>query len=282
MNSRPTGVGPGVTADQGGGWDPAQYHRFRRERVAGFDDLLAMVQPVPGGRAVDLGCGTGELTARLHHHLRARATVGVDRSPAMLAEARSAAVDGVRFEEGDIGAFAGAAAWDVVLANASLHWVPGHEAVLARWAAALRPGGQLAVQVPANVDHPAHRIAATVAEEFAGAFEARSAGDVAGAPPPDPVLNVLAPERYAELLAELGFADQDVRLQVYGHWLASTAEVVEWLKGSSLTRFRSRLDEATYEEFLARYRARVLAEVGDRRPYFYAFKRILMWGRAAR
>jgi hypothetical protein len=26
----------------------------------------------------------------------------------------------------------------------------------------------------------------------------------------------------------------------------------------------------------------VLAELGDQRPYFYAFKRILMWGRAAR
>jgi trans-aconitate 2-methyltransferase len=258
--------------DAGGGWEPAQYRQFRRERTAPFDDLLALVEPVPGGRAADLGCGSGELTVRLHHHLRARATVGFDRSPQMLAEARSLSVEGVRFERGDIAAFADTGAWDVVLANASLHWVPGHGAVLARWAGALRAGGQLAVQVPANVDHPAHRIAASVAEEFAG--------DFGGPPPPDPVLNVLAPECYAELLDELGFSDQHVRLEVYGHHLASTAEVVEWLKGTSLTRFRSQLDAEAYVEFLARYRARVLAEIGDRRPYFYAFKRILLWGRA--
>src|SRR5579862_3531609 len=204
-------------AGAGGAWDPAQYHRFRRERAAPFEDLLALVQPVPGGRAADLGCGTGELTVRLHHHVRARQTVGIDRSPEMLAEARAHSGAGVRFDAGDLAVFGGRGAWDVVLANAALHWVPDHEAVLARWAGALRAGGQLAVQVPANVDHPAHLAAAAVAAELADAF--------GGAPPPDPVRNVLAPERYAEVLDELGFADQHVRLQVYGHRLASSEEV---------------------------------------------------------
>ena len=92
--------------------------------------------------------------------------------------------------------------------------------------------------------------------------------------------SVLAPERYAELLDRLGFAEQHVRLQVYGHRLASTAEVVEWVKGTSLTRFRARLDDTTYDRFVAAYRARLLAELGDRRPYFYPFKRILIWARA--
>src|SRR5579871_1697542 len=260
--------------DPGGAWDPAQYHRFRREREAPFDDLVALVAPVPGGRVADLGCGTGELTARLHHHVRARETVGVDRSPEMLAQAKKQAAPGLRFEAGDIATFGGTGEWDVVASNAALHWVPGHEAVLARWAGALGRGGQLAVQVPANVDHPAHRIAAEVGEEFAEAF--------GGTPPPDPVLSVLPPGRYAEVLDELGFADQLVRLQVYAHRLTSTAEVVEWLKGSSLTRFRSRLDDATYARLLERYRTRLLAEMGERAPYFYAFKRILIWGRAPR
>jgi trans-aconitate 2-methyltransferase len=258
----------------GEGWDPQQYHRFRREREAPFHDLLALIRPVPGGRAVDLGCGTGELTVRLHHHLRAAETLGLDRSAEMLEQARRLPATGVRFEAGDIGGFADEGAWDVVAANASMHWVPDHPGVLRRWAAALSPGGQLAVQVPANADHASHRLAAAVAEdpEFAAAF--------GGPPPPDPVRSVLAPERYAELLDELGFADQHVRLQVYGHHLASTAEVVEWVKGTSLTRFRARLDEATYARFLAAYRSRLLAEVGDREPYFYAFKRILIWARA--
>src|SRR5919199_273814 len=52
----------------------------------------------------------------------------------------------------------------VVLSNAALHWVPDHRAVLGRWRAALRPGGQLAVQVPANFDHPSHAVVAEVAD----------------------------------------------------------------------------------------------------------------------
>jgi trans-aconitate 2-methyltransferase len=65
-------------------WDPDQYERFERERSAPFFDLLELVQPCPGGRVVDLGCGTGELTRVLHERTRAGDTVGLDSSPAML------------------------------------------------------------------------------------------------------------------------------------------------------------------------------------------------------
>ena len=43
-------------------WDPRQYERYRSEREQPFHDLLALVRPRPGMRAVDLGCGTGTLT----------------------------------------------------------------------------------------------------------------------------------------------------------------------------------------------------------------------------
>jgi trans-aconitate 2-methyltransferase len=92
-------------------------------------------------------------------------------------------------------------------------------------------------------------------------------------------VNVLAPERYAELLYELGYEQQHVRLQVYPHVLESTASVVDWVSGTTLTRFRSRLSPERYDEFVARYRTRLLEVLGDRSPYLYAFKRILMWGR---
>ena len=111
-----------------------------------------------------------------------------------------------------------AATHDLVLANASLHWVPDHAAVLARWAAALAPGGQLAVQVPANADHPSHLVAAEVAatEPFVSAM--------GGPPPPDPVaVNVLRPEQYATLLYDLGVTPTVVRLQVYGARADSTS-----------------------------------------------------------
>lgn len=253
-------------------WEPDQYHRFRAERRQPFVDLLGLVRPVPGGRVVDLGCGTGELTVELHQHVGAAATVGIDTARGMLEEAQSSTAAGVTFRAGDIAAFADVGEWDVVAANASLQWVPGHAELFTRLVRALRRGGQLAVQVPANADHPSHTTSARLAAtEFRAAF--------AGGPPPDPVLGVLRPEAYAELLDGLGAREQHVRLQVYGHHLDSVDDVVEWVKGTSLTRFKSAMAPGDYERFLERYRAELRLELGDARPYFYAFKRVLIWGR---
>lgn len=256
-------------------WSPDQYHRFRDQRSVPFHDLLALIQRIPRGQAVDLGCGSGELTALLADSTGASDVLGVDSSAAMLAEAAALERSGLRFAYGDL------AVWgdpdhpvDLIVANAALHWVPDHAGVLERWTDGLRPGGQLAVQVPTNADHPSHQVAAAVAaqEPFRSMFE--------GAPPADPVAdNVLRPEAYAELLHRLGYVDQHIRLQVYGMELGSSDDVVEWVKGTTLTRFQKAFSPKQYDQFVDVYRGRLRAELDDRRPYFYAFKRILFWAR---
>ncbi|MGH9206854.1 MAG: methyltransferase domain-containing protein [Acidimicrobiales bacterium] len=249
-------------------WDPAQYNRFAAEREQPFWDLTRLLEPVETPRTVDLGCGDGRLTALLHRDRGASGTLGVDSSPAMVSAAAAQATGTVRFELGDIGLWERPGEYDIVFANASLQWVADHRRVLAGWAASLRAGGQLAVQVPANADHPAHLMAAELGAEMIED------------PPPDPVArNVLAPEAYAALLDELGFDRQHVRLQVYAHHLPSTADVVEWVKGSTLTRFKEPLGTDGWQEFVDRYRSRLLAVLGDRSSFFYPFKRILLWGR---
>lgn len=253
-------------------WDPDQYERFRTERAKPFWDLAGLLQPCPGGRVVDLGCGTGELTRELHRHLQASETVGIDSSPAMLERARAFAGPGLRFEEGDIATWQ-PTPFDVVFSNAALHWLPDHRRLLARLTGAIPVGGQVAVQVPANGDHPSHTVGLAVAAEapFANVFAAD--------PPPDPATRVLAPEVYAELLDQLGFGEQHVRLQVYLHHLRDSEDVLEWAKGTHLTYFRARLDDELYDLYVERYRRRLLEEIGARRPYLYTFKRILIWGR---
>lgn len=256
-------------------WDPEQYRRFAAERRQPFDDLKALCRPVPGGAVVDLGCGTGELTAELHRELRAADTLGVDLSEAMLAEAARSAEEtpGLRFERGDLSAWSGSGV-DLVFANASLHWAPEHPALLTRLRSSLAPGGQMAFQVPAAFGHPSHVLAKAVAAE--PPFKPRGPGTG-----PSPEDNVLSPARYAELLHALGAVDQHVRLQVYGHVLASVESVVDWVRGTLLTPVRARMDEATFGAYLARYRERLVAELGEQRPYYYAFSRILCWARFA-
>src|SRR5262249_15299313 len=63
--------GDGMASADAERWDPDQYERFRAERAKPFWDLAGLVEPCPGGRVVDLGCGTGELTSELHRLLRA-------------------------------------------------------------------------------------------------------------------------------------------------------------------------------------------------------------------
>lgn len=263
-----------VTVTPIDGWSPDQYEQFRAERQQPFDDLLRLCDPVPGGRVVDLGCGTGDLTKILHETSEADETVGIDASPAMLARAHAAHADvrGLSFASGDI------ATWldeglDLVFANASLQWVDDHLYLLARMRTALGENGQLAFQVPANYRHPSHLLAQQVANEppFIDALY----GDV----PEDRGRFVLSPELYADLLYELGAKDQVVRMEVYGHELESTGEVVEWVMGTLLTPYRKRLSPEMFDAFVERYRERLIEELGEREPYFYGFKRILCWAR---
>jgi trans-aconitate 2-methyltransferase len=250
------------------GWQPEQYARFRAERSQPFFDLLTLVRPRRGMRVVDLGCGTGELTRTLHERLGARETSGIDASPEMLRSATADARDGLRFERGDIAAFAADGTYDLVFSNAALHWVPDHDRLFARLARALAPGGQLAVQVPANQSDPSH----TVAFELAGEEPFRTAlGGMASRQ------RILAPEAYALLLARLGFAEQHVRLQVYLHELPARDAVVDWMKGAMLTDYRERLPATLYEQFVARYHERLVARLDDTRPFLFPFKRILLW-----
>ena len=141
--------------------------------------------------------------------------------------------------------------------------------------AALRQGGQIAIQVPANADLPSHAVARQVAERepYLSMFGPDG-------PPIDPVqAYVLQPEAYAQILYDLGYARQHVRLQVYPHVLPSTRHVVEWVRGTMLTRFEKRLDREAFNAFVADYESELLRVLGEHEPHFFPFRRILMWGR---
>lgn len=264
------------TGEMGDAWNPEQYERFRNERSQPFFDLLSLVRPRPGLRVIDLGCGTGELTAELHEKLGASRTQGIDSSGAMLA--RCAALPPsptLTFERADIATLA--SAWsrepkerfDLVFSNAALHWLPSHEQLLSQITCAIAPKGQIAVQVPANHDHPTHTIAATIAAE--PEYREPLSGYTRTS-------EVLSPVGYAELLNALGYAEQHVRLVVYAHRLAGRDDVFEWVKGTLLTDYERRLPPAIFQRFTERYRKLLRKVLKDDHPYFFPFKRILLWG----
>lgn len=255
-------------------WSPSQYDRYAAERRQPFFDLVALLPARPGRRVVDLGCGTGALTKVLHERIGARTTLGLDSSPAMLERSAALGGAGLSFARGDIADFGrrgGAGEVDLVFSNAALHWVDDHEGLFARLAAVLARAGEIAVQMPANHDHPSHLVAAEITREapFRDLF------------PEGPRRSpVLPPAAYATMLHRLGFAEQHVRLQVYGHVLGGRQDVVEWVKGTLLTHYEARVGPSLWPAFLSRYQERLFEVLPDERPFFFPFPRILLWGRA--
>lgn len=253
-------------------WNPDQYQQFKNERSQPFFDLLDLVQPRDGMDVIDLGCGTGELTRVMHQRLGARSTIGLDSSSAMLDRAAANADDGLTFRSGDIATIDEPDAYDLVFSNAALQWVENHETLIPRLVRLLRPGGQIAFQMPMNELHPSQSIAADLAgetpyAEVLGGYRRRE--------PPLPV------ERYVTLLDELGFTRPRGHISVYTHYLSEPAAVLEWVRGSMLTDHQRRLPESLFTAFVDEYRRRLLAALPDRRPYLLTYNRVLVWGQLA-
>jgi trans-aconitate 2-methyltransferase len=255
-------------------WDPKQYERFEKERNQPFFDLIQLIHPLAHHpRILDLGCGNGALTKIVHEKFQASYTLGIDTSKEMLAKAQLLQDSHLVFKEQDIRSFTSHEPFNCIISNAALQWVPNHHVLLKQMMKLLAPEGQLAIQMPANQSYPTHVIANELATEEPFKRVLKQHG---------PRMNyLLSMEEYAELLDKLGFESQIVRLQLYAHFLESTASVIEWVKGSLLTYYKSYLDAHLYAEFFKEYQKRLIERLGWSEPFFFPMKRLFLWGQLA-
>ncbi|MFB6163682.1 MAG: trans-aconitate 2-methyltransferase [Haloarculaceae archaeon] len=143
-------------------WDAADYdddHAFVYEYGA---DLLDLLSPEPDDRVLDLGCGTGHLSAEIAD--RGATVLGIDQSAEMVAQARQAHPD-LDFARADARSFAVEPAFDAVFSNAALHWIPDEDqdAAIATVRDVLRPGGRLIAEL-GGTGNVGRIVAATQAE----------------------------------------------------------------------------------------------------------------------
>lgn len=248
-------------------WDPQQYQKYEKERDQPFHDLLELVLPRKEMMIIDLGCGPGRLTKQLHERLKAKSTLGIDASSTMLEEAKLIQQPGLQFQKAEINSFSFEKKYDLIFSNAALQWVPGHELLLKRYSQHLNTHGQIAIQVPANQHYLTHTIAKQMTKEVPFSSYLRE----------EDLPAILEPEHYSQLFYQLGFKRQIVRAQIYPHLLSSTEDLLEWVKGSLLTYFQSRLPASLYTQFFAMYRMRVLESLGESSPFFFPINRLLLW-----
>lgn len=251
-------------------WNPDLYNRFKKERFAPFDDLLALLHPEPQLQVTDLGCGTGELTRRLADALPGATVLGIDSSPEMLQQAASFQNERLHFRLQSIeSTLQTPHTCDLLFSNAALQWVHDHEQLWPRLAAMIRPGGQLAVQMPSNHRHFSH----VLIREMAATEPFRSAlgGFVRLSP-------VLEPDVYAQLLFDQGARELTVFEKVYPHVLDDASALLDWISGTALLPYLERLPADLRETFKTRCLER-LQERFPQAPVFYPFRRILMHAR---
>jgi trans-aconitate 2-methyltransferase len=254
-------------------WDPAQYLRFGDERARPFADLVSRVAATDPGAVVDLGCGEGALSASLARRWPGARVTGVDSSAEMLAAAAAHAVPGrVAFVRGDVRDWRPAEPVDVLVTNAVLHWVPGHEALLRDWAEHLAPGGWLALQVPGNSGAPTHRL---LAELCASPPWADRLADAA--PPEAPVLT---PSGYLAVLEDAGLR-ADAWETTYLHVLTGPDPVLGWVRSTVLRPVLARLDDDEAADLTAAYAADLRAAYPPRPDgtTVLAFRRVFAVGR---
>jgi trans-aconitate 2-methyltransferase len=247
-------------------WDPDRYQKFQSERSAPFVDLLGLVKVREGLKVVDLGCGTGELTRRLADALPGSDVTGIDNSPQMLLRAEAQARPGLRFRLASIEELSGE--WDLIFSHAALHWVEDHYSLIPRLFGMLRPGGQVAVQMPSNHGHATH----VLITEIAGEELFRS--ELGGWTRTSQVLGI---DRYAEILYACGGQDITVFEKVYPHVLEGPDALADWTSGTALVPYFELLSEEMQERFMQRYRER-LRELYLPGPVFYGFRRTLFAG----
>jgi trans-aconitate 2-methyltransferase len=250
-------------------WNPDTYHKFQAERFAPFDDLVETIRVREGMRVLDLGCGTGELTSRLAFMLPGSEVLGVDNSTEMLERAQPLAREGLRFEHHTIEEIARDSsqrgAWDLVFTNAALQWVDDHEWLIPAVIALVKPGGQIAVQMPSNHLHYSHLAAIEVAstEPYKSAL-----GGWVRQPP------VLGIERYAEMLYASGASPITVFEKIYPHVLEDADAIADWTRGTLCVPYFERVPDDLQHRFDEDYRAKLRARFPGS-PLFYGFKRTL-------
>jgi trans-aconitate 2-methyltransferase len=230
-------------------WNSELYLKFEEERTRAARDLLSRVPDFEPKSVVDLGCGPGYSTLLLRSRFPEAAILGVDHSCNMLNVARLR-VPSATFQQEDIARWRPQASPDFLFANAALHFVPDHYALIQRLVSMLAPGGVIAVQMPNSTHQASHALMRMISAEDPWADRLLP---IAKTRPP-----IAPPEEYYRLLIPL-CASVDIWETSYVHPVAGPDQIVEWFEGAELRPFLDPLTEEERAIFLSRYREELAA-----------------------
>ncbi|HEX2916649.1 MAG TPA: methyltransferase domain-containing protein [Chloroflexia bacterium] len=133
-------------------WKPSLYNQNAIFSGIQAQDIITLLNPQEGEVILDIGCGTGRLTAAIAES--GARSIGIDNSPNTI-EAAQAAHPGLEFHLADTRYFHFPFSFDAIFSNTNLHREPDADEVVANIARALKPGGRLVVELEGrgNLQH---------------------------------------------------------------------------------------------------------------------------------
>lgn len=248
-------------------WDVSQYLQFSNERTRPCHDLIARILLAEPQRIIDLGCGPGNSTAPLRERWSQAEITGLDSSTEMIVAAKKAFPEG-RWMVGDIATWTSFPPYDLVFSNAALQWLPDHATLFPYLFRQVAADGALAIQVPANVQAPAHQAMQSLTQSAAWRNYF-----------PQAVREwfVHEPAFYYDVLAPCAH-HLDLWMTEYQQIMEGPEAIVSWYKGTGLRPFLDLLSEDGKNRFLHDYLA-LITEVYPRRAdgrVLFPFLRLFM------
>ena len=135
--------GDGMSLNPSSQWSPADYASNAAFVPALGAAALELLAPQPGEFILDVGCGDGQLTARIA--AAGARVIGLDASPEMVEAARARGVDAFVADAEALGLEGQAerfGQFDAAFSNAALHWMLDPDAVASGIFSVLKPGGR--------------------------------------------------------------------------------------------------------------------------------------------
>ncbi|MDA8099494.1 MAG: methyltransferase domain-containing protein [Nitrospiraceae bacterium] len=225
-------------------WDAQKYDAVKAPQIDAGRELIALARVRENDDILDLGCGTGKLTADLARLASKGSVTGVDPSEEMLGKAKDVSniTGNMRLVKAAAEDLSFDSAFDLVFSNSAMQWVKEQSRAVQAAHRSLKKGGRIAFQLPARDFCPAFFSGVETAVSDLG-YERFFEGWQSPWYFP-------GQREYAHLLANAGFASVDVFPRQYELVFSTVNDVTAWWSSAGLRPYLASLPETAHPYFL--------------------------------
>lgn len=220
-------------------WQPELYLKFNSERIQPSIDLVSRINYDNPQKIIDIGCGPGNSTQILVQRWPEAKITGIDNSPAMIEKAKKDYPDqGWKLKDAGKDDMQGN--YDIVFSNATIQWIPNHEALIKKFCNLLTEKGLLAVQIPLFWEMKLGKAIANIAEDKRWSSVTKAATTL---------FTIHNYSFYYYQLSRL-FNSLQIWVTSYMHIMESHSAILEMIRSTGLKPYHEHLDsEKDIDEF---------------------------------